>query len=475
MKTQFTDTQLERPEIAQADRILATCQHFGFCTSGCPTYTLLHDENDGPRGRIDLIKEMLERGGRPSPKTVAHIDRCLSCMSCMTTCAVKVDYLHLVDIGRAYIEEHHRRPWRERWMRAALAYALPRPRVFGPLLAAGRVAGHLAGRFEALVPESLRHVLALVPPTPGRDASRLRPATVYPAQGQRRWRVALLAGCVQPALSPQINAATVRLLTRLGCEVVMPTSAGCCGSLNLHMGKRASAAQFARANVRSWTAELEGEGLDAILVNASGCGTTVKDYGHLLGDDPGLAEPARRVAALALDVSEWLARIGLPGEPQLPAYKVAYHDACSLRNAQKVTAQPRALLRQAGFQVADIGEAHFCCGSAGTYNLLQPKLARELGTRKAAHIARVRPQIVAAGNIGCIHQIRQYSAVPVVHTVELLDWASGGPLPPALAGLTLTAPASAPPSAAPAVGVAEAPIYIHKTTDRADDADLGVW
>ncbi|WP_017523801.1 glycolate oxidase subunit GlcF [Pusillimonas noertemannii] len=478
MKTSFTEIQLARPDIAEADKILGTCQHFGFCTSGCPTYTLLHDENDGPRGRIDLIKEMLEQGGSPSPETVGYIDRCLSCMSCMTTCAVKVDYMHLVDIGRAYIEENYQRPWRERLVRGALGYALPRPGLFRIMLGAGR----LAARFEKWVPPSLRHMTRLVPAAPqGALASRAS-CTVYPARAEKRWRVAMLAGCVQPVLSPHINDATIRVLTRMGCEVVVPPLAGCCGSLNLHMGKRDAALRFAAANIRAWLAEMDGLGLDAIVVNASGCGTTVKDYGHMFSGDAELAEAARRVSSIAVDISEWLQRIDADAldeadaaeKAQLPPYKVAYHDACSLRNAQKVTVQPRALMRKAGFQVVDVAESHFCCGSAGTYNMLQPRLAQQLGTRKAANIERVQPQIIAAGNIGCISQIRLYSGIPIVHTVELLDWAHGGPVPPALQGVHLETPE--PLAAEPKqTSTTEAPIHMHQDASAADDNDVGVW
>lgn len=470
MKTSFTELQLSRPDIAEADKILGTCQHFGFCTSGCPTYTLLHDENDGPRGRIDLIKDMLERGGSPSPKTVEHIDRCLSCMSCMTTCAVKVDYMHLVDIGRAYIEDNYKRPWADRALRGALGYVLPRPRLFKPLLKAGRT----AARLERLLPDSLKHLASLIPPESESGPEGRQPSHIFSAKGEKRWRVALLAGCVQPVLSPNINDATIRLLTRFGCEVVTPKTAGCCGSLNLHMGKQDAAKQFAAANIRSWMAEIEGQGLDAILINASGCGTTVKDYGHLFGDDPELAEQARHIASLALDVSEWLEQLSIKQTPALPAYRVAYHDACSLRNAQKITRQPRALLRAAGFEVVDIGEQHFCCGSAGTYNMLQPELARQLGQRKAENIERVQPQIVAAGNIGCINQIRLYTDAPIVHTVELLDWAYGGPRPLALESVHLEAPRDESKASMEA-SEAVAPIHIHKAPDRPDEADLGVW
>jgi len=286
MKTKFAETQLADPQIAEADQILKSCQHFGFCTSGCPTYVLLHDENDGPRGRIDLIKEMLESNDAPSPTTVEHIDRCLSCMSCMTTCAVKVDYMHLVDTAREHIETRYRRPLGQRIVRNALGYVLPRPGLFRAALTLGRA----AARFEAIVPKPLRPMLRLLPAAATRPPYRGTGTEVYPAVGARRWRVALLAGCVQPEMSPHINAATIRLLTRFGCEVVIPRAAGCCGSLNLHMGKTDAARTYAGANVEAWAAQLDADGLDAVLINASGCGTTVKDYGHLLKDDPVLAD-----------------------------------------------------------------------------------------------------------------------------------------------------------------------------------------
>ncbi|MBH1964893.1 MAG: glycolate oxidase subunit GlcF [Comamonadaceae bacterium] len=431
MKTNFSEAQLADPQIAEANNILKSCQHFGFCTSGCPTYVLLHDENDSPRGRIDLIKDMLESGQAPSAKTVGHIDRCLSCMSCMTTCAVKVDYMHLADTAREYIESHYRRPWAERWTRDILSYVLPRRTWFRTALGIGR----LATKVGFPVPARLKPALDLLPkasPTAGNDLE----GEVFPAEGTRRWRVALLSGCVQPEMAPQINAATIRLLTRFGCEVVMPKEAGCCGSLNLHMGKTQAARAFARVNVRTWTRLLD-EGLDAIVTNASGCGTTVKDYAHLLGGDSEMADMAARVSGLALDVSEWITKMRLPQPTQARRHRVAYHDACSLRNAQHVTAEPRKLLKEAGFLVKDVPESHFCCGSAGTYNILQPVIAAQLGQRKAANIASTEPQIVAAGNIGCITQIGLYSGIPVLHTVELLDWAYGGPVPPALQGATL--------------------------------------
>ncbi|MGO1075907.1 glycolate oxidase subunit GlcF [Inquilinus sp. CA228] len=417
MQTAFTRDQLARPDIAEADGILKTCVHYGFCTATCPTYVLFRDENDSPRGRIDLIRAMLERDGPPDAKTVHHLDRCLSCLSCVTTCAVKVDYAHLIDIARNHIEKTFRRPWSDRLLRGLLARTLPYP---GRFLAALRLAS-LAQPFAGAMPGRRRGLLALAKARPARPGL-LAPAA-YPAQGERRLRVALLAGCAQQALDREVNAATIRVLQRHGCEVVVAAGAGCCGALPLHMGREVQAKSLAAATVAAWSGLLD-RGLDAVVVNASGCGTTVKDYGHLLGTDP-----ARRIGALARDVTEILAQLGLQATGGMKPYRVAYHDACSLQHGQRVTEPPRQLLRQAGFAVLDVPEKHFCCGSAGTYNLLQPDIADALGRRKAAHVEGVDPDIVAAGNLGCIVQIARFSAVPVVHTVELLDWATGGPEP----------------------------------------------
>jgi glycolate oxidase iron-sulfur subunit len=265
--------------------------------------------------------------------------------------------------------------------------------------------------------------------------------------------VILLAGCVQQALNGDINAATIRLLRRHGCEVVIAAGSGCCGSLNLHMGREEEARAFARRNIRAWKKVREG-GLDALVINASGCGTTVKDYGHLFAREPGMARPAAEIAALARDVSEFLWAIGLFKPPAgMPAYRVAYHDPCSMQHIQKVIEQPRALLRAAGFEVVDVPEGHFCCGSAGTYSLLHLEMARALGERKAAHIRSTDPDIVATGNIGCMIQLSHYIGRPIVHTVELLDWATGGPKPRALQGLTLREPAPAKTEATASTGI----------------------
>lgn len=433
MQTYFTQTQLRDPKIAAADGIIRTCVHYGFCTNTCPTYVLTRDENESPRGRIDLIRTMLERGGAPDAKTVRHLDNCLSCLSCMTTCAVKVDYVHLIDHARAHIERHYRRPPGERLLRFVVARLVPDPRLFIGAIKAGR----LVRRWRNLMPRRLRALLDAIPDKI--EPGLLAPA-IFPAQNGRRRRIALLAGCAQQALSANINAATIRLLNRAGYDVAIAKGSGCCGSLTLHMGREDDAKASAARNIKAWAREIDTDGLDAIVVNASGCGTTVKDFGHLFAHEPALAPDARRVAALARDISEILAGANLVfANPS--AWRVAYHDPCSMQHGQKLTREPRALLAAAGYRVADVPEAHFCCGSAGTYNLLQPRTAATLGERKAAHIESIAPDIVATGNIGCIVQLRRYLRVPVVHTVELLDWAAGGPRPPALQGHALRDPA----------------------------------
>lgn len=449
MQTAFTDAQMTRPEIADAAAILKDCVHYGFCTAVCPTYVLLRDENDAPRGRIDLIRAMLEKGGAPDAKTVGYIDRCLSCNSCMTTCAAKVDYMHLADIGRAHIERHYRRPLGDRLLRALLARVLTRP---GRFRAAVRAA-KLARPFAGALPKRLRGLVSLSPGALPPASEATQPGA-YPAVGARKRRVALLAGCVQQALAPRLNAATIRLLTRHGCEVVVADT-GCCGALPLHMGKEDQAKALARAAIAAWRAAERGGALDAVVVNASGCGTTVKDYGRIFKHDSDAAE-ARSIASRALDVTELLAHIGLNKPARRIPLAVAYHDACSLQHAQKVIEPPRALLRAAGLRVLDVPERHFCCGSAGTYNMLQPEIAAELGKRKAAHIAGAGAAVVAAGNLGCMTQIGLYSGLPIAHTVELLDWATGGPLPEALKGVPLPAhedekAAPAPPADANAI------------------------
>ena len=418
--------------LAEARSIIASCSHFGFCTATCPTYALTHDENESPRGRIELIRIMLDSAQPPTSRTVAHLDSCLSCLACVSTCAVKVDYMHLIDHARAHIERTYRRVWTDRLLRRLVAETVSNRHYLRVMLACGR----FISRFSGVMPGRLRDLLRTIPRSVSRNQGDVKVGR-YPAVGEKRYRVALLAGCAQRVLAPEINAAAVRLMNRLGCEVVIARNAECCGALNLHLGRTAEGQCAARKNIQAWMSEMRRGAFDAIVVTASGCGTAIKDYGHVFQDDPQYQESARQIAALTVDVSEFLDRIGFRAGAKGRRFKVAYHDACSLRNGQRITRQPRQLLRLAGYSVVDVPEAHFCCGSAGIYNLLQPATARQLGTRKAGHIESTGAAIMAVGNVGCIAQLARYSPIPVVHTVELLDWAAGGPMPPSLLGKEL--------------------------------------
>ncbi|WP_428489723.1 glycolate oxidase subunit GlcF [Rhodopila sp.] len=428
MQTSFTAEQLRDPDTASSNGVLRSCVHCGMCTATCPTFLLLGDELDSPRGRIYLIKDMLETGRPATEDVVRHVDRCLSCLACMTTCPSGVNYMHLVDHARSYIEQTYRRPLAERWLRRLLGVLLPRPGLFRLALSAARL-GRPLGRLipgQSMMAQRLRGMLALAPAElPGRSPTET-PRT-YPAQGQRRARVALLTGCAQQVLMPRINEATIRLLTRLGVEVVVAPNAGCCGALNHHIGQHDRAMALARANIEAWSDTAD---LDAIVINASGCGTTVKDYGFMFRSEP---EPWRskalKVAEMTLDVTQFLARLDYQPARPAPGLTVAYHSACSLQHGQQVTAEPKTLLSRAGFRVVEPNEGHICCGSAGTYNLLQPEIAGRLRDRKLGNLKATRPDLIAAGNIGCITQLAG-DMLPVVHTVELLDWMAGGPPPP---------------------------------------------
>ncbi|MEX0591193.1 MAG: glycolate oxidase subunit GlcF [Xanthobacteraceae bacterium] len=431
MQTNFSLTQLADPNIAVADKILRACVHCGFCLATCPTYVLLGDELDSPRGRIYLIKEMLEHDRPATAEDTLHIDRCLSCLACMTTCPSGVHYMHLVDHARGHIEKTYRRPLLDRLRREFLARLMPYPARFRLSLFAAALGKPFAPLFNVLGMKRLDAMLTLAPWLPPRG-SEFPASGVVPAQGTRTGRVALMSGCVDQVAAPNIRDATIRLLTRHGVEVVLAEGEGCCGSLSHHMGREHEALDFVRNNVDAWTREIDGEGIDAILITASGCGTTVKDYGFMLRLDPAYAGKAARVSALTRDVSEYLAILDPPPPPQASGLRVAYHSACSMQHGQNVTHEPKALLARAGFDVKDVPEGHLCCGSAGTYNLLQPEIAVRLRDRKVANIESIRPQIVATGNIGCMTQIGSGTAIPVVHTVELLDWATGGPVPGAI-------------------------------------------
>jgi len=429
MQTNFTEEQMTDPGIVRANEILRACVHCGFCTATCPTYQVLGDELDSPRGRIYLIKDMLESGRPADAHTVKHVDRCLSCLACMSTCPSGVHYMHLVDHAREYIEQTYKRPFMDRALRWVLARILPYPKRFRVALLGAKI-GQPFARF---MPDArLRAMLAMAPKTIP-PVSRNDDAQVFPAIGARKMRVALMTGCAQRALNTDINDATIRLLRRLGCDVVIAKGIGCCGALTHHMGKSDESHATAAKNIRAWAAEMAGEGLDAVVINTSGCGTTVKDYGHMFRNEP-LAKEAAAVSEIAMDISELLMKLDLP-EGTAKAPKVAYHAACSLQHGQKVKTHPKTLLKKSGFTVVEPADAHLCCGSAGTYNLMQPEISAKLKDRKVATLEAKSPDIIAAGNIGCMIQIGSGTEVPVVHTVELLDWATGGPKPPALAGL----------------------------------------
>jgi glycolate oxidase iron-sulfur subunit len=426
MQTEFAPAQLADPETAASDKIIRKCVHCGFCTATCPTYLLLGDELDSPRGRIYLMKGMLERGGEPTPSEVKHVDRCLSCLSCMTTCPSGVHYMHLVDHARAHIEANYRRPWHERLTRAFLGALIPKPALFRAAL---RMAP-LGRAFRPLLPGKLKGMVEMAPGRLPAAGAAERPG-VFPAEGPRRARVALLVGCAQAVLGPQINEAAIRLLNRLGVEVVTARGAGCCGAVVHHLGKADASHDLAKANIAAWSAELDAEGLDAVVITASGCGTSVKDYGWMFRDDAEWGERAGRISALACDVSEFLQRFEPPPLTVQPL-KVAYQAACSLQHGQQIKEAPKALLKAYGYAVAEPVEPHICCGSAGTYNLLQPQIAGQLRDRKAGNLNALQADVVASGNIGCMTQLDGALKAPVVHTVELLDWASGGPKPAAL-------------------------------------------
>ena len=433
MQTTFTEEQLQDPGTQRANEILRTCVHCGFCTATCPTYQVLGDELDSPRGRIYLIKDMLENQRTPDAKTVKHIDRCLSCLACMTTCPSGVHYMHLVDHARAYIEKHYDRPWSDRALRWLLARILPYPGRFRLALFGAK----LARPFRGLIPDArLRAMLDMapkhIPPVSRNDD----PQSFHPT-GPRRKRVALMTGCAQKAVNTDINDATIRLLRRFGCEVVVAEGAGCCGALTHHMGREDESHATAAKNIRAWCAEMDGQGLDAIVINTSGCGTTVKDYGHMFRNDP-LAEDAARVSSLAMDISELLMQLDLP-EGTDKELTVAYHAACSLQHGQQIKTHPKTLLKRAGFKIVEPADPHLCCGSAGTYNLMQPEISAELKARKVKTLEARNPDLIAAGNIGCMMQIGSATGLPIVHTVELLDWATGGPKPRAMeAGNTVS-------------------------------------
>ena len=428
MQPNFPPKSLDDPRMAEAERILRRCVHCGLCTATCSTYVMLGDERDSPRGRIYLMKDMFERAAPATPEVQHHVDRCLSCLSCMTTCPSGVDYMHLVDLARAHIEDTGKRPFSERIVRWLLAELIPYPARFRRALALAPLGRLFAPVLKRLGLKQITAMLDLAPTERIYDPQYDGPGTAS-SGGATRKRVILLGGCAQQVLRPDINDATIRLFARRGVDVEVVAGSGCCGALVHHMGKEAMAVAQAKANVDAWTKAIARAPVDAIVVTASGCGTMLKDYGHFLRDHPSHARQAADIAALAKDVTEFLSENDLGPPKRWSSLRVAYHSACSMQHGQRITDLPKTLLRNAGFTVLDVPEGHICCGSAGVYNILQPELAGELRRRKVEHIESVRPNIIAAGNLGCITQIQHGTPIPVVHTVELLDWACGGPVP----------------------------------------------
>ena len=437
MQTRFDATQLADPDIAEADALLRRCVHCGFCLPACPTYDLLSDERDSPRGRIYLIKEILETGNAPSPTATLHLDRCLSCLSCQTACPSGVDYMHLIDLARERVNTSVRRPLFDVVTRWLCAHVFSRSRWFAASLAVGRGLSNipLPSAFRQLLARVPQHPAVIQPVVPGR----------YPAVGERR--VILARSCVQPVLRPEIDRAAIDILNRAGVTVEVPAAGGCCGAIPHHLGRRNHAQSLAAANIEAWQ-NIEAEGpVDAVISTAGGCGVVMADYGHLLARHQNMKTDAEQWAAKVTDITTFLAGQSWPGlrfdhafdgdESSDPATDcsrrpvVAYHSACALQHGQGVNDAPIALLKQAGFTVRLPENAHLCCGSAGTYSLFQPKIADALGQKKAAALTACQADILVSGNIGCLDHLAGRLDIPVLHTIELLNWASGGTRPAA--------------------------------------------
>jgi glycolate oxidase iron-sulfur subunit len=429
MQTNFTKKQLQESNIFDANGIIRKCTHCGFCNATCPTYQVAGDELDGPRGRIYLIRDMLENNKPASEKITRHIDRCLSCYACMTTCPSGVNYMHLVDHARNHIEKTYVRPFFDRFIRILLSIILPSPKLF-------RIVGYLArfaNPFKFLFPKKIKNMLKYMPTS--FPKSNYENKEVYSAKGKTFAKVALLTGCVQRVISPQINDSTIDILNRHGVEVIVPKEITCCGSLNHHLGKEDLAHKSFVNNINFWFKCYEEKNLDAILVTTSGCGTTLKDYGHIFRDDPDkdLRKKAKIISSLAKDVTEYLGKnIKLNFVEKDKKFKIAYHSACSMQHGQKLHNQPMNLLKKTGNEIVEIPDGHLCCGSAGTYNLLQGEMASELLVRKVSNIDKVKPDFISTGNIGCITQISSGTKIPILHTIEILNWYTGGEKPNAI-------------------------------------------
>ena len=422
MQTNFTENQLKDKDNKSSEQILRKCVHCGMCNTTCPTFALLGDELDGPRGRIYLIQDMLENEKKPSANVVKHIDRCLSCYSCMTTCPSNVNYMHIIDHGRKYIEKNYQRPFFDRLIRDALSIILPNEKLF-------RIMSYLAriGRpFQFFLPSKIKNMMNLMPSSFPKKT--LKEKKIYrPKLKKTISRVVLLTGCVQKEISPQINEATIRLLNRHGVEVIVPKKIRCCGSLNHHLGKQDLAHKDFINNINTWHDEYLKGNLDAILSNTSGCGTTLKDYGFIFRNNKELKKKAKKISELTKDVSEYLLdHLNLKFKNKEKKLKIAYHSACSMQHGQKVHSQPMELLSKTENEILEIPDGHICCGSAGTYNLLQTDIASKLLTNKVNNIESLKPDVISTGNIGCITQISNGTKIPILHTIEILDWYTGG-------------------------------------------------
>ncbi|MCX8500166.1 MAG: glycolate oxidase subunit GlcF [Alphaproteobacteria bacterium] len=428
MRTVLSEAQQQIPWMVEDAQIIGSCVHCGMCTATCPTFVLLGDELDSPRGRIYLIKSLLEADEPASPEFVTHIDRCLSCLSCRTTCPSEVDYMRLVDHARVHIEKTYRRPWLDRWKRSLLAATLPYPARVRRLFQFGIAMRPLLRWLPApLVPRLVRVGLGLLPvalPEPNPVAAAEEGAGREP-----RLRVTILEGCAQSVLAPEINRAAASLLRKLGCAVLPVADTGCCGALTHHLGREdETLALIKRLIDRWWPLTQAAGGLDRIVITTSGCGTVIKDWGYLLRDEPDYAARAQRLASLARDITEVVAELirdsPLPLKAERPAdlpRRVSYHSACSLQHGQGIKEQPVRLLEAAGFVVTPVAESHLCCGSAGTYNLLQPVLALQLRDRKLGNILAHQPEAIVSGNLGCMTHLGSGTELPVFHIAQLLD------------------------------------------------------
>ena len=431
METNFSEQQLKDKDNKSSEKIIRKCVHCGFCNTTCPTYALLGNELDGPRGRIYLIKEMLEKNKPANEKIVKHLDRCLSCYSCMTTCPSGVNYMHLIDHGRSHIEKTYKRPFKDRVIRGFLSKALSKSLNFRIVVFLTQI----VKPFKFFFPKQIRKMISFMPTKfPNKTLPSLE---IYPPDNKKKpvARVALLTGCVQKVLSPQINDATIRLLNRHGIEVVVRKKIECCGSLDHHLGKEEQAKKNFINNILIWYEEYLNNGLDAIISNTSGCGTTLKDYGFLFRSDKELKKKAKKISELSKDITEYLnekVKLNFIKKKNDKVYKIAYHSACSMQHGQKIHQEPINLIKKTGNDVLEIPDGHMCCGSAGTYNLLQNEIAEKLLENKILNIKKIKPQIVSTGNIGCIMQISHRTKIPILHTVEIIDWYTGGPKPKVL-------------------------------------------